>query len=298
MSASDRKLFDDEFLKRLQGLFLIAKRISSRSGASLTKSSALGDGLEFADHRSYARGDDLRFIDWPYFARMEKLLVRLFHQHSESEVAILLDCSASTAPGANRELFDYMRQISAALCYVAIGSGRRTILQTFTDKPGEIFHTGRDKSKILPALDFLESLKPAGRSDLLSFAQNANLSGKNIGTVILISDFLTSERDISQALSMLGGKSRDLLLLHAYRPTDKSPELTGNVILDDAETGQTYKLTITPEIKHTYQQHWLNFAERINQAALENRATCIQAPSDQPFEELILVTLKQAGVLR
>ena len=68
-------LFDEEFLAGLRRLHLIAKHVSARGGAGRRRSRRMGDGLEFADHRAYAPGDDIRFIDWPYFARMEKLLL-------------------------------------------------------------------------------------------------------------------------------------------------------------------------------------------------------------------------------
>ena len=97
-SRKDR-LFDKQFLARLQQLHLIAKRLTARGAGGARRSRRIGDGLEFADHRSYEAGDDIRFIDWPYYARMEKLLLRLFHQRNEADVIILLDVSASMAPG-------------------------------------------------------------------------------------------------------------------------------------------------------------------------------------------------------
>ncbi|MCK4601697.1 MAG: DUF58 domain-containing protein, partial [Phycisphaerae bacterium] len=115
------EFFDEAFLARLERLHLIAKRMAARGPSGPRRSRRLGDGLEFADHRAYAPGDDIRFIDWPYYARMERLLLRLFHEHSESDVAILFDASASMAPGGVMEKFDYARRAAAALAYVAMG---------------------------------------------------------------------------------------------------------------------------------------------------------------------------------
>ncbi|RPI63335.1 MAG: DUF58 domain-containing protein, partial [Planctomycetaceae bacterium] len=83
MTKRSRHAFVDErFLARLERLALIAKRLAAQ-GVGPRRSRRLGDGLEFADHRDYSPGDDPRFIDWPYYARMEKLLLRLFHEHGE-----------------------------------------------------------------------------------------------------------------------------------------------------------------------------------------------------------------------
>jgi len=73
--------------------------LAARGSAGQRRSRRLGDGLEFADHRDYSAGDDVRFIDWPYYARMEKLLLRLFHEHSEGQITNRLDSSAPLAPG-------------------------------------------------------------------------------------------------------------------------------------------------------------------------------------------------------
>src|SRR5512140_2366958 len=100
MSSRRYSFCDEDFLARLERLHLVAKHVASRWSAGQRRSHRMGDGLEFADHRDYAGGDDIRFIDWPFYARMEKLLLRLFHEHSESDVAIMLDASGSMSPGA------------------------------------------------------------------------------------------------------------------------------------------------------------------------------------------------------
>ena len=92
-------IFDQDFLSLLERLHLLAKRLASGPATGQRRSRRIGDGLEFADHRDYAAGDDIRFINWPYYARMEKLLLRMFHEHSDQDVFILLDCSASMGSG-------------------------------------------------------------------------------------------------------------------------------------------------------------------------------------------------------
>lgn len=98
MTKQSGRLFDGDFLSRLERLHLLISKMSRSGTAGQHRSHWLGDGLEFADHRDYSSGDDLRFIDWSCYARLEKLLVRLFHRHSENDLAILLDVSASMAP--------------------------------------------------------------------------------------------------------------------------------------------------------------------------------------------------------
>ncbi len=91
------ELFDEDFLRRLRHLAMLGRRVLAGAAGGSHRATDLGDGLEFADHRDYAPGDELRYVDWNVFGRLDRLQVRLFHRHSEQQVHLLLDCSASMA---------------------------------------------------------------------------------------------------------------------------------------------------------------------------------------------------------
>jgi uncharacterized protein (DUF58 family) len=298
-----QELFDEEFLARLQGLHLIAKRLATMSGAGRRRSRMLGDGLEFTDHRAYAAGDDIRFVDWPYFARMEKLLLRLFHQHSESDVAILLDTSASMAPGGRAEVFDYARHVAAALSYVAMGSGQRVILQPFAADIGTSMRSGRDRNKILPLLDFLAEMTPQGETDLSRWMPAFTQSCGDVGTVVMISDFHFRFRypklgeQLNDALARLADRNRDVVVLHTYSRADAEPVLSGPVRLRDAETGREVNLQINEPLRESYRRCWGDFRETLESACRTHKVIYVAACTDQPFEQLVLQTLRRAGVL-
>ena len=141
------EFFDEGFLARLERLHLAGKHVAARERGGSRRSRRVGDGLEFADHRAYAPGDDVRFIDWPYYARMEKLLLRLFHEHSESEVGILLDASGSMAPAGSREKFHYALRAAAALTFVAMGGLERVVIVPF-DKLIELVGRALDSRNV------------------------------------------------------------------------------------------------------------------------------------------------------
>jgi len=304
--AKSRKdlLFDQHFLGRLQQLHLIAKRLSARESGGARRSRRIGDGLEFADHRSYMPGDDIRFIDWPYYARMERLLLRLFHERSEADVIILLDVSASMAPGASAgqvggemEKFDYAVRVAAALAFVAMGGLERVIVQPFGDSLGQPLHTGRNRGQILEVLDFLAELAPAGQTalgrccDLLARRLDAPAS------VVLVSDLLDSGDNLSDALVRLKGRGCDVTVLHVYSPLDAAPDLAGPMVLQQAETGRTMVVDVTDDVLESYRRRWAEMCDALNRTAGSRGATYVSAPSDVPFEQLVLRTLRQAGVL-
>jgi uncharacterized protein (DUF58 family) len=267
----------------------------SHARAGKTKSRGLGDGLEFADHRDYAPGDDVRFVDWAYFARMEKLLLRLFHEHSESDVAILLDTSGSMLG----ERFDQARRIAAAMGFVAMCGGRRVVIQPFSNDLGTHFRSARDRTKILPVLDFLAELSPNGHTNLPQCVRGFDIKTKGISTVMLISDFFGGDNDLHEGLRILSAprKHRDVTIFHVFSPNDDSPPLGGNLTLRDSETQAELELQITPLLRSNYLKQWAAMRNHIQQTARRHNVTSIPARSDTPFEELILRTLRIAKVL-
>lgn len=296
-SAKRRKLFDEGFLVRLERLHLIAKRLAFRASAGTRRSRRLGDGLEFADHRDYAVGDDIRFIDWSYYARMEKLLVRLFHQRSEADVAILVDVSASMAPGGGVGKFDQALRTAAALAYVAMGSLDRVSVVPFAEDLHEAMRTGRNRGRIVTVLDFLAALTPAGRTGLAACAQRFARTFEGGGTVVVISDFVDCRDQLPTAMSHLGQGGWDVSAVHLYDPSDAAVQLTGTILLRDAETDSEITVQITDELRRSYRRRWEQFLADCEGACVSRGAKYVASASDVPFEQLVLNTLRRAGVL-
>ena len=57
-------LFDEAFLRRLELLQVIARRLFRGRQRAERKTRKVGSGQEFADHREYSPGDDIRYLDW------------------------------------------------------------------------------------------------------------------------------------------------------------------------------------------------------------------------------------------
>ncbi len=299
MPKNQHNFFDQEFMSRLEQLHLIAKRVSWRRWSAHRRSRRMGDGLEFADHRAYASGDDIRFIDWPYFARMEKLLLRMFHEHSANDVVILLDSSGSMAPPGRACKFDYARKVAAALAYVAMGSLERVILQTFSGHLGRRMHTGRNRGQVLEVLEFLASLQTGGTTELRRCAEMFARRTPCPATVLMISDLLDccDDGQLGEALKQLRARGHDVTLLHLYSPQDARPQLCGPVLLRYAEGGRQMNVDVTDELLASYHARWDEFHRRCRAECISREAMYVPVCTDVPFEKLILQTLCGAGVL-
>ena len=70
-------LFDTEYLKKLEYLELIARRLVFGRQQAQRLSVRKGASIEFKDFREYTPGDDPRTIDWSVYARLGEVVVKL-----------------------------------------------------------------------------------------------------------------------------------------------------------------------------------------------------------------------------
>src|SRR6478735_5407945 len=89
------QLFDAEFMRKLERLSLISRKLKAGRLKGERRSPKRGQSVEFADYRTYAHGDDLRRVDWNAYARMERLFIKLYQEEEDLTVHVLLDASRS-----------------------------------------------------------------------------------------------------------------------------------------------------------------------------------------------------------
>src|SRR5262249_41807925 len=121
-------LFDSDFLKKLEYLSLISRRVFRGQILAQRRTMQLGAGIEFADHREYTPGDDSRSRAWTVSARHDELLLKRFQEEEDLHVYLLLDCSRSMGYGTK---FDFARQVAAALGYIALADLDRVAVVAF-----------------------------------------------------------------------------------------------------------------------------------------------------------------------
>ena len=109
-------------LARLSRMDVLARRAVRGARSGERRSRKRGGGLEFAEHRDYEPGDDLRFVDWNVFARLDRLVTKVFIEEEDLTVALMLDASASMDWG-NPNKFLFARRMSLCLGVMRCGRG-------------------------------------------------------------------------------------------------------------------------------------------------------------------------------
>ncbi len=293
-------LFDTEFLKKLEYLALVSRRVFRGQLLAQRRTRQLGAGLEFAEHRDYTAGDDFRHVDWNVFARLDELLIKRFQEEEDLHVYILLDCSRSMAPldGAALSKFDYARQIAAALAYIALDDLDRVAIAGFADRILADFPLMRGKGRVLTLLQFLEGLEPAGTAtNLLRVVEQFVTRGQRSGVVLVVSDFF-DPAGYQRAIDLLRYRRYEPHLIQVYAPQDAEPNVLGDVQLVDVETEAPRRVTITEKSLVRYREVYAEFLAGLLRYCRNYGLGCTRSPTTVPFDELILKMMRAAGVLQ
>jgi len=290
-------MFDSDFIKKLEYLSLISRRMFRGQLLAQKRTRQLGSGVEFADHRDYVFGDDLRYLDWNVFARLGNQLIKRFEEEEDLHVYFFLDCSQSMSVG-NPCKFDYARQVAAALAYIALADLDRVSVVAFADKIYDFFPLIRGKQHVLSLLRFVETLQTVGEATNLRSSVNEFLHGKpRAGLVVLVSDFY-DPAGFQTAVDTLRYRQFEPNLIQIHDLTELSPRLLGDLQLFDIETGYARNVTISESVLRRYKQKIGEFQESIQRYCIENGFGCTLSPTAVPFDELILRMMREAGAVQ
>ncbi|MFQ5577375.1 MAG: DUF58 domain-containing protein, partial [Anaerolineae bacterium] len=162
-------LFDEPFMRQLEQLSLVARRIRSGHFRGERRSAKRGQSVEFADYRNYVRGDDLRALDWNIYARLERPFIKLFEEEVDQTVHILFDASASMdwppRPPEHHK-WTYARRLAAALGYIALAANDRLTVAGLAEEGPVVWGPERRRQSVHRLLGFLSEFSAAGQTRL------------------------------------------------------------------------------------------------------------------------------------
>jgi uncharacterized protein (DUF58 family) len=289
-------LFDEAFLASLEYLEIVAKRAFQGASRGERRSRRLGAGLEFADHRRYSPGDDFRHIDWNVYARLGKLLLRLFDEEEDLTVYLLVDASASMGLGDGAR-FDQARRLAAALAYVSLANLDRVSLVGLSDRVSERLLPARGKAQIFHVLRFLSELKPAGETRLGDAIQSFVHQAPRRGLAILVSD-LYSQDGVESAVNALRYHRFEPAVLHLTDQRELELGLRGDLRLVDCETGAHRDVTMTPRLMSRYREAHAAWRQGIETFCTQRQVPYFQAPVETSFQDIVLKIFHAGGLVR
>jgi uncharacterized protein (DUF58 family) len=257
-------LFDTAFLEAAERLRLVARRVAPRGRFADQRSKDRGAGLEFQDYRPYVSGDDLRAIDWTVYRRLGRVFLRLFEEHEDLPLYLLVDSSRSAwlerPPRARAGL-----RAALALAAVSLGQHDRVGIFPFGDDVTVLQKPTAGKGKLMELAARMSTLEPLGKTDLGKSLKRFSALGLRQGLAVVISDFF-DPAGLAAVEDALRSVRHKLLLVQLVRASDRHPEraraATGaanDVRVIDCESGASHDVSLTPAVLERYRTAYDRF---------------------------------------
>jgi len=289
-SRSGQELLSAEFLSQLERFALISRRAFRGRVKGERRSPRKGSSVEFSDYRPYGAGDDIRYVDWNIYGRLDRLYLKLFVDEEDLCLTMLLDASASMEFGEPPKL-DYAVRLAAALGFVGLVNLERVGVGVLRERMTEGWTPARGRNQVLPLMEFLSSLRPAGSMSLGEGLAQYALRAREAGVAVVISD-LMDPAGYERGLKALLERRFDVHVIHVLSPDEMNPSFGGDLRLVDAETGEMRDLTLDGEAQRIYRQRLREFLERAEQFCRSKEISYYRVVSDTPVQDFVLGQLK------
>jgi uncharacterized protein (DUF58 family) len=294
--STNLALFDDEFLKKLEYLNILSKRLFAGQFRAERRARRRGTGIEFADYRQYVAGDDFRYLDWKAYLRLNKLILRLYEEEEDLPIYLFVDSSQSMSYGDPSKL-DYARRVAAALCYIGLANLDRVNVLSYADKIKSELPPQRGKGRIFKVFRFLSDVAAGGGTNGRESFKSYCTETRRRGMAVVISDFL-DPNGFESALDILRHFRHDIFVIHVASHEEVEPPAKGELLLVDSENNSTREVTITPAVLQAYRAEYERFCHAIESYCGKYQLGYVRTVTDFPFEELVLKVFRQGRFLK
>jgi uncharacterized protein (DUF58 family) len=295
-AADTERLFDEAFLRKLEQLELLARKIFRGLLRGERTTMRRGRGTEFSDFKHYGPGDDFRHIDWNIYSRLDQLFLKLHASEEELTLYLIVDTSASMAFGEPPK-FDHARRLAAALGYVALNNLDRVAVSAFAEGLEATLPPLKARQHLPRLLAFLGGLHCSGGTHLRAALRDFTSRARSPGLAILVSDLLGLDgaQDAIDALRLAG---HDAVVLHLLAESEIDPPLEGALRLVDAETGEELDVSVDQDLRKRYQVRLARELEELERYCRRRGIEYLRASTAIPFEDVVLNYLRQGVHLR
>ena len=288
--------FDTEFLRRLEQLQLVSRKLFRGAGKGERRSRTRGLSVEFVDYRNYVAGDDLRYLDWNLYGRLDQLFLKLFEEEEELRVTFLLDTSGSMDFGTPTKLAHALR-LTAALTYVGLSAADTVRISSFAGEMRDVERAVSGRHQALRVFRALESLEASGPTALNAAVRRLVTKVRIPGLAIVVSDFL-DEAGYEEGLRQLLGRGFEVAVVHVMAQDELDPRWGGDFRLVDSETGQVREISMGQTTLARYRAAVEGFCGELEQFCTSRGIHYLRTLTTDPVDRLCLDSLRRMGLMR
>jgi uncharacterized protein (DUF58 family) len=289
-------LLPPDLLVQLERLELVTRKVFRGRMKGERRSKRKGQSVEFADYRGYVPGDDLRSIDWNLYARLDKLIVKLFLEEEDLHFYTLIDESRSMDFGEPTKL-DYAKQLAAALGFIGLVRADRVRIETLGQGLREHGPVLRGRRSAWRMLDQLAAIEPGDGVPLADGIKNFCLRNSGRGVVVLISD-LMDKSGYEAGLRYLMAQRMDVYVIHVLSQEELEPDVKGDLQLVDCEDQDTADISVSAPLLARYQATLKDFTGGAQEFCSRRGINYLLANNQTPVKDLVSNVLRRRGLVR
>ncbi len=299
MPSTQSPLLSPELLAQLERLEIVTRKIFRGRMKGERRSKRKGQSVEFADFRNYVAGDDLRLLDWNLYARLDKLIIKLFLEEEDLHFYTLIDSSLSMDFGDPTKL-EYAKQLAAALAFIGLVRADRVRIETLGQPVGQQSPVLRGRASVWRMLRQIEAIEPDVRDDLVPLAEgvkNFCLRNAGRGVVVMISD-LMDKQGYESALRFFVSHRMDCYVIHVLSQEEIDPDVKGDLKLVDCEDGDEAEITVSAPLLTRYDRTLKAFTRGAQDFCTRRGIHYLLANNQLPVQELVANHLRRRGLVR
>lgn len=290
------EILTPELLAQLERLELVTRKIFRGRMKGERRSKRKGQSVEFADFRNYVAGDDLRLLDWNLYARLDKLIVKLFMEEEDLHFYTLIDASMSMDFGTPTKL-QYAKQLAAALGFIGLVRADRVRIETIGQSAAQRGPVLRGRSSVWRMLQQLDSIEAGEKTSLAAGVKNFCIRNPGKGIVLLISD-LMDKQGYETALRYFVSHEMDCYVIHLLSQEELQPDVKGDLKLVDCEDADEAEITVSAPLLARYQQTLTAFTRGAQEFCTRRGIHYMLANNQLPVADLVGQHLRRRGLVR
>lgn len=291
-----QSLLGPELMSQLERLELVTRKIFRGRMKGERRSKRKGQSVEFADYRNYVAGDDLRSLDWNLYARLDKLIVKLFMEEEDLHFYTLIDASPSMNFGQPTKL-QYAKQLAAALGFIGLIRSDRVVVESLGQSVQQRGPVLRGRRSVRRMLDTLDAIEPTESVSLAEGVKRFCLRHQGKGIVVLISDLMDKE-GYEAALRYLVAQRVDVYVLHVLSQEEIDPDVKGDLKLVDCEDDDIAEITVSAPLLARYKKTLDAFTRGAQDFCNRRGMNYLLAHNELPVKDLMSNYLRRRGLVR
>ncbi|MDA1264846.1 MAG: DUF58 domain-containing protein [Planctomycetota bacterium] len=301
------RLLDAAALLKIGRLSLESRQPMQGSVAGKHKSPHRGSSVEFAEYREYMPGDDLRRLDWRAYARSDRFYIKEFEADTNLRLCLVVDGSGSMRYGATSNAgngdstlskFEYASRLAAMLGFVAIRQGDAAGLTVASSGGDKHLPPNRRPSHLSLLQDVLESVEPAGETNLIQALHDIAEKARQRAMVVILSDLFCEPDALAECFQHLKFRKHDAIAFHIlerrelefeFDRTTRFVDLEGGapVVAEPSMMGRHYRAALASYLE--------GLADGVRKADIDYQRALLDEPPEDVLARFLLGRQQRRG---